>query len=149
MVPRPACEPTTGPMSPTTISPSTCGRSIADELVDVATVGVQHEEAVEPVDGGDLVDEERERLAAGALLAALLDLAVAHLDDRLDRQRRRQQRLGAADATALLQVVERVERAPHVCAAGEVVSVGDDLVVRRAVGREPGTRGDDRAEARA
>ena len=86
MVPRPACEPTTGPMSPTTISPSTCGRSISTNCVDVAAVGVQHDKVVEAFDRGDLVDQERQRLAARALLATLLDLAVAHLDDRLDRQ---------------------------------------------------------------
>jgi hypothetical protein len=52
-------------------------------------------------------------LAAGALLAGLLDRAVAHLDDRLDRQRRAEQCSRVADATALLQVLERVERADH------------------------------------
>ena len=35
-----------------------------------------------------LSTRKRERLRPRALLAALLDLAVAHLDDRLDRQRR-------------------------------------------------------------
>ena len=63
MVPRPAWVPTTGPMSPTTISPAIVRAQHLDELVDVAAVGVEHGEVVDPaVVLGDLVDEELERL---------------------------------------------------------------------------------------
>ena len=103
-------------------------------------VGVQHGEVLDRRrSSAQLVDEEGERLAARALLAALLDLAVAHLDDRLDRQHRGEQRLGAADAAALLQVLERVERAPHPGALGEVGHRGDDGVdVGARLGRRRG-----------
>ena len=82
-----------------------------DELVDVAAVGVEHGEVLDgTVVALHLVDEEVERLRPGALLAALLDDAAGDLDDRLDRQRGGEQRLGVADPAALLQVLERVER---------------------------------------
>ena len=50
------------------------------------------------------------------------------------------QGLGAADAPALLQVVERVERAEHVGARGQVVDQRDDLVGGRARRRRPRRR---------
>src|SRR4029453_9102538 len=102
-----------------------------DELVDVGTVGVQHGDAVDlTLAPGDLVDEELERLRTRALLATLLDLAVDALDDRLDRQRRGEHRLGTADAPTLLQVLERVERAPDLRASGELAGKIGDLVER-------------------
>ena len=73
-------------------------------------------------------DEERERLRAGALLAALLDLAVATSMIGLIDERRGEQRLGVADAAALLQVVERVEGAEHPGARGAVACQCLDLV---------------------
>ena len=147
IVPRPACDPTTGPMSPTTISPRVVRpehrrRTASTSLQSACEDG-------EVLDRrrscSSLLDEERERLGARALLAALLDLAVAHLDDRLDRQRRGEHRLGAADAAALLQVVERVERAPHAwCARRGRWRAAATVVERCARRGEPGAVGDDR-----
>ena len=97
----------------------------------------------------DLVDEELERLGAGALLAALGDCAVDDLDDRLDRQRRGEHRLGAADAAALLEVVERVERAEHLRPRGEIGGEVGDLVERAAGGGPAGAGEGDRADAEA
>ena len=95
----------------------------------------------------DLVDEERQRLGARALLAVLLDDAVGDLDDRLDRQRRGQQGLGVADAAALAQVVERVEGAEHPGAGDELAGVALDGVEVVAGGRPLGAGEGDRAEA--
>ena len=104
-----------------------------------------------PATLGHLVDEEAQRLGAGALLAALLDHAVDHLDDRLDRQRGGEQRLGVADAAALLEVVQRVEHAEHAGALdqvrGERGDVGERGVVVRPGGCELGAGEGDRAEA--
>src|SRR5688500_13600710 len=50
-----------------------------DELVDIAAVGVQHGEVRDGAVALQLLDEEGQCLGAGALLAALFDLAVAHL----------------------------------------------------------------------
>ena len=78
-----------------------------------------------------------ERLLAGARLAGLLDRAGRDVDDGLDRQQRAEHRLGAADAAALLQVVERVEGAEHAGAGDQVVDQGHDLVGGCAVGGRP------------
>ena len=86
-------------------------------------------------------------MRARALLAVLLDDAVGDLDDRLDRQRRRQQRLGVADAPALLQVVERVERAEHAGAGDELARRALDGVEVGAGGGRLGAGEGDRAEA--
>ena len=50
------------------------------------------------------------------------------------------ERLGAADAAALLQVVEGVEGAEHVGARGQVLHERDDVVGRRAARRRPRRR---------
>ena len=55
------------------------------------------------------IDDEAQRLRAGAHLACRLDRAVGDGDDGLDRQHRSEHRLRAADATALAQVLERVD----------------------------------------
>ena len=71
------------------------------------------------------------RLLPGTGLAGLLHLAGGDVEDRLDRQQRAEERLGVPDPAALLQVVERVEGADDVGAAGEVLHQRDDLVDRR------------------
>ncbi len=116
-----------------------------DEGVDVVAVGVEHGEVIHaPAVGGDLLDEERQRLAPRPLLAVLLDDAVADLDDRLDRQRRGEQRLGVADAAALAQVVERVEGAedarPGDEVAGELLDRVEAVAGRSAFGARQGDR---------
>ena len=66
------------------------------------------------------------------------------LDDRLDRQRRGEQRLGVADAAALLQVVERVEGAedprPGDEVAGELLDGVEVVAGRGALGAGEGDR---------
>ncbi len=76
-----------------------------------------------------------------------LDRAVEHADDRLDRQHRAQHRLRAADAAALAQVLERVERGEHVLALAAGVDLADDLLERRAGAGAPGRVEDEVADA--
>ena len=81
-----------------------------DELVDIAAVGVQHGEVADATFVlGDLRHEELQRLGPRALFAALLDDTIDDLDDRLDRERGREQCLGVADPATLLEIVEGVE----------------------------------------
>ena len=120
IVPRPAWVPMTGPIWPTTISPSVERAQLVDELVDVVAVGVEH---------GEVLDARRRtrrpcRRGRRAPCCACAACRAARrrrrdLDDRLDRQRRGEQRLGVADAAALLEVVERVEGAEDPRAADE------------------------------
>ncbi|KAG1648410.1 hypothetical protein GQR58_029859 [Nymphon striatum] len=76
--------------------------------------------------GGQLACEPGEGLFACALAAGFFDFAGAQIDARLDRQQGANHGLGAADAAALLQVVERVEHTEHVGAFGEVFGECDD-----------------------
>ncbi len=125
------------------------GAEHLDELVDVAAVGVEHGEVADPVLVlGDLVDEELECLRSGALLAALLDLAVDDLDDRLDRECGGEERLGVADPAALLQVLERVERTedPGARRARSIASASTSSS-DAAVGSEAGAGQRDGADA--
>ena len=114
IVPRPAWVPITGPIWPTTISPAANGRSWSTNAsTSLQSAWSTARCSMRPSNEATLSIEEREGLGAGALLAVLLDDPVGDLDDRLDRQRGGQQRLGVADASALLQVLERVEGAEH------------------------------------
>ena len=54
---------------------------------------------------------------------------------------------GAADATALLQVLERVERAPHLRTRGEVGCQGREVVERSAGACGPSGGGHDGAQS--
>ncbi len=100
------------------------------ELVDIRRTGVQHRDAFHAV-ARYAVGDELKRLAAGANLARRLHLAVGHRDDRLDRQHRAQQRLRAADAASLAQVLERVEGREQCLAVAARLELVDD---RRQVG---------------
>ena len=72
------CTPMTGPMSPTTMSASPdLPRSIVEEVVDVRRAGVQHRDLFDPAVGHP-VEDELQRLAAGADLPGLVDGAVDH-----------------------------------------------------------------------
>jgi hypothetical protein len=103
-----------------------------DEDLAVVGVGVHHGQVLDRTVLVHVVAhhvaQPQQRLLAGAGLGGLLDLTGAQVEHRLDGQDAAGQRLGAADAAALLQVVEGVEGAVHPRAVGLVLDGGDDLV---------------------
>ena len=119
----PVCTPTTGPIVPTTTSASPDERlELREELVDVGRVGVQHADLLD-LPRGNTVEQELQSLGPGSHLRRRLDRAVGDGDDRLDRQHRSEQRLGAADPAALAEVLERVERREQVLAVTPVLDL--------------------------
>ena len=77
-----------------------------------------------------------ERLLAAAHLADRVDDAVVDRQDRLDVEQRAGERLGAADAAALLEVLERGDREDDAVLLLEPLDQRLDLLVGRAP-REP------------
>ena len=73
-------------------------------------------------------------LGAGALPTSLGHLAVLELEQGLDREHGAEQGLGPADPPALLEVLERVERADHADAIEVLVDDRHDLGDRRPGG---------------
>ncbi len=102
--------------------------------MEVGALGLQNREVADVARLTHLGCQEGEGLAAGALAAALFDLAVADFDHGFDRQRGGEEGLGASDPATLLQVLERVEHPPHSCAGGEVTRCAFD-VIQRGTGR--------------
>ena len=88
------------------------------------------------VDDGEDAGELLERLLAAAHLADRVDDAVVDGQDRLDVEQRAGERLGAADATALLEVLERGDREDDAVLLLEPLDQRLDLLVGRAP-REP------------
>src|SRR5206468_5290082 len=110
---------------------------LVEEVVDVGRVTVHDGEVLDVAVLTNLADEVAQRLRPGALAGLRLDLAVGHLDDRLDRQHRAEERLGGADAAALPQVLERVEGTVGPGARDQVLDGGGDLVGAPAFARQP------------
>ena len=81
-----------------------------------------------------LVDQVGERARPGALLGLLGDLAVLHLDHRLDGEERAEQGPGPADAPAPLEVLEPAEDPVDAGAGDAVLGGGDQLVQLGAAG---------------
>ena len=80
--------------------------------------------------------ELRERLLAAAHLADRMNDAVVDRQDRLDVEQRPGERLGAADAATLLEVLERGDREDDAVLLLEPLDQRLDLLVGRAL-REP------------
>ena len=113
------------------------------ELVDVGGRGVDDGEAVRAGrPAATFVGQVVERARPGALARLALDDTVAHLDDRLDRQQRADERLGGADPAAAAQVVEGVECPEHrrrgrgiAAIAAAILSESAPASARRAASR--------------
>ena len=135
--------PITGPMWPTRICVARVLRR--EEVEHLLHLGG------EPVGDAQVLDRRRasatlSRSTSRAFLRvrglpASSTLPRRDVDDGLDRQQRAEQRLGAADAAALLEVVEGVERADDVGAARRGCSTSAttssaDAPPARGLGRE-------------
>ena len=101
---------------------------LGDERVDVGALCVQHRKVGDVAVLLHLLDEERKGLGPRALAATFFDLALADVDDRLDGESRGDHGLGTADAAALLQVLQSVERPVHVDTGGQRAALCLDLV---------------------
>ena len=78
----------------------------------------------------DEVERAARDYASRARVWGVLDLAVADLDHRLDRQGGGEECLGSTDSAALLQVLEGVEDAPDAGTRRVITSCAFDLVER-------------------
>ena len=131
MMPGPAWVPTTGPMS-ATMSGNCVGMSFTSEVeggdVGVARRTLNEGEAAQGRVIPSDVGYRDQSLGAGALASRLGDETGLHVDHRFDREHLTQERLRAADSSALDQVFERVEGGDDSDLADGFVALCDERV---------------------